>query len=202
MVNIDVDTLLARGSFVELTEADGVGIDLRYATRNNFMGRSLYGSFSRFLLHVDAAAKLRVAIRHLRLEHPNLRMLLLDGLRPNRIQRELWAAVHGTPQQSYVGDPTIGSIHGFGLAVDLTLTDETGLELDMGTAFDAFTTLSEPQLETQHLAAGALQPDQIANRHRLRNTMMVAGFEPIPIEWWHFDAISAETVRGRYPLID
>ena len=197
----DIGAMIADTDFVEITEADGVRIDIRCASTNNFLGRNLYGSFDRFLLHRIAADKLLRAVDLLAAEKPGLRLLLLDGLRPNRIQHVFWEAVRGTPQQIYVGDPEIGSIHGFGLAVDLSLVDEHGRELDMGTPFDGFTALVEPRLEAEFLASGALSASQIDNRLLLRKVMTQAGFHVLPIEWWHFDALPSDQVRGRFSLI-
>ena len=198
----DLEELLADGAFVELTEADGIAIDLRYAGQNNFLGRSLYGCFIRLILHVNAAEKLRAAVAHLERSRADLRLSVLDGLRPNRIQRQMWATVVGTPEQIYVADPHIGSIHGFGLAVDVTLIDEARRELDMGTPFDTFEPLAEPQREAEHLASGALTAAQVANRELLRNTMLTAGFHPIALEWWHFDALLPEQVRSLHRLVE
>ncbi len=188
--------------YVELGPADGLLVDLRYATTNNVLGRNLYGAFDRLLLHAVAADKLRGAVRLLAEAAPDRRLLVFDGLRPNRIQRLFWAAVVGTPQQPYVADPAIGSLHSFGFAVDLTLASVAGAELDMGTPFDDFTPLAEPQRETDFLAQGRLTEEQVANRRLLRRVMEGAGFLSLPIEWWHFDALPGETVRYRYRLVE
>ena len=188
--------------FVELGPADGLLIDLRYASANNIIGRNLYGSFDRLFLHPIAAAKLRAAACLLAERRPDLRLLVFDGLRPNRIQRLFWERVRGTPQQPYVADPAIGSLHGFGLAVDLSLADAGGRELDMGTAFDDFTPLAEPRREQALLAEGSLTQAQVADRRLLRAVMESAGFLHLPIEWWHFDALPGDAVRAGYLLVD
>jgi zinc D-Ala-D-Ala dipeptidase len=153
-------------------------------------------------LHPIAADKLRGAVDNLARERPGWRLLVFDGLRPNRIQRLLWEAVKGTPQQPYVGDPTIGSIHAYGFAVDLSLADEGGREIDMGTPFDDFSPLSEPQREAEFLAAGRLTARQVENRALLRRVMTEAGFHPLPLEWWHFDALPPAEVRARFTLVE
>lgn len=187
---------------VALDDTDGLVVDLRYASTNNFLGRNIYGSFDRLLLHAIAAAKLRDAVARLASRRPNLKLLVFDGLRPNRVQQVFWEHVRGTDQQKYVGDPAIGSVHGFGLAVDLSLVGSDGVELDMGTPFDDFTLLAEPQLEQDFLAAGALNAAQVANRAVLRAVMVDAGFIPLPFEWWHFDALPADAVRRDFRLVE
>ncbi|XLM23276.1 D-alanyl-D-alanine dipeptidase, partial [Chromobacterium piscinae] len=67
-----------------------------------------------------------------------------DALRPGRVQRVLWDIVKDTPQRVYVADPARGSIHSFGMAVDLTVEDGQGRELDLGTGFDDFTERAQP----------------------------------------------------------
>jgi zinc D-Ala-D-Ala dipeptidase len=197
----DADALLRAGSFVELTTADGIAIDLRYATAANFTGRPVYGGFDRLILHRIAADKLRRAVSELAARSPGWRLLVFDGLRPNRIQQIFWDTVRGTPEQAYVGDPAQGSVHGFGLAVDVSLVDATGREVDMGTPFDDFTPRAEPRHESALLAAGELTTAQVDRRLLLRRVMEVAGFTPIPIEWWHFDALPPDEARTRFTLI-
>ena len=58
---------------------------------------------------------------------------MLDALRPQRVQEALWAALQGTPAACYLAPPERGSIHSFGMAVDVTLIDADGAEFDMGT---------------------------------------------------------------------
>ena len=188
--------------FVDMTEADGITVDLRYAGTNNILGRNIYGSYDRLLLHEIAAAKLAAAASLLAERRPGLKLLVFDGLRPNRVQRMFWALVRGTDQERYVADPEIGSVHGFGLAVDLSLADAAGAELDMGTPFDDLTPLAEPRLEPHHLASGALTQAQVENRLVLRGVMEQAGFITLPIEWWHFDAVPAEEARARFRLVE
>ena len=187
---------------VALDDTDGLVVDLRYASTNNFLGRDIYGSFDRLLLHGIAASKLRHAVALLARSWPDLKLLVFDGLRPNRVQRLFWELVRGTDQERYVGDPAVGSVHGFGLAVDLSLVGSDGVELDMGTAFDDFTPLAEPQREQGFLAAGALSEAQVGNRAVLRTVMVEAGFIPLPIEWWHFDALPADAVRRTFRLVE
>ena len=193
--------LRARG-FVEVGSAPHLVIDLRYATADNFLSRPVYGNFDRLFLHPIAAEKLRIAAALLGARASGHRFIVFDGLRPNRIQRLMWRTVERTPKQIYVGDPAVGSIHGYGLAVDLSLLGSDGRECDMGTPFDDFSPLAEPRREAAFLKAGALSATQIADRHLLREIMVAAGFHPIAVEWWHFDALPPDLVRHHFPLIE
>ena len=187
--------LASSTEFVEITERDGVKLDLRYATARNFTGRNLYGGFRRLYLHGIAAEKLRRAVGILRRSHPGYRLLIFDGLRPRSVQWQLWEAVKGTPKRTYVANPSVGSLHNYGFSVELSIVDDSGQELDMGTAFDDFRPLSQPRYERRFLAEGTLTREQVENRRILRRTMQQAGFRQLSNEWWHFDALPKAEVR-------
>jgi D-alanyl-D-alanine dipeptidase len=184
--------------FRHLTSIAGIAIDLRYASNNNFVGRDLYSPFDCAWLHRDAAEALERVVARLRQRRPGLTPLVLDALRPQRVQQQLWDALDGTGLQMYLANPARGSIHSYGMALDITLLDEHGRELDMGTGFDDMTDLSHPALEEGFLVAGKLTDEQIANRRLLREAMLEAGFFGINTEWWHFDCGDRELVRATY----
>lgn len=184
-----------QGEFVRLQDVPGISVDLRYASANNFVGRVLYADLDCAWVHRDAAAALAQASAWLLRTHPDLRLLVLDALRPHRIQEELWQHLEGTDLRQYLADPARGSVHSFGLAVDVTLVDAQGGELDMGTGFDDLSELSHPDLEELHLRQGRLTPTQIANRQALRSAMCENGFRGIHSEWWHFDFGDREAIR-------
>ena len=77
---------------------------------------------------------------------------MLDALRPQRVQASIWADVAGTPMQAYFADPLRGSIHSFGMALDVTLLDSEGDECDMGSGFDEMSLRSHPAMHAEHLA--------------------------------------------------
>jgi len=188
--------------YVDLAGVDGIAIDLRYATTNNFVGENLYGSFNRAFLRRTAAEKLSRAVENLRKVNPKYRFVIFDALRPRSVQTILWDKVKGTDRQKYVANPKSGSIHNFGFAVDLSVLDEDGRELDMGTPFDAFTPLAEPRKEREFAAEEKLTTAQLKNRKILRRAMEEAGFHQLPDEWWHFDALPASEVRGKYQIVE
>jgi D-alanyl-D-alanine dipeptidase len=194
--------LQSDSSYADLSAIPGVAIDLRYASTNNFTGVNLYGPFNRAFLHVAAAKKLRAAAINLQKARPGFKLLVLDALRPGSVQKELWDKVKGTAMQSYVMNPAKGSIHSFGFAVDITVIDMEGKELDMGTAFDTFDNLSQPKFEEKFVREGRLTDAQLRNRHLLRNAMLDAGFTQLPIEWWHYEAEAADIVRKQYKIIE
>ena len=133
---------------------------------------------------------------------PGHRLLLLDALRPHRVQIELWDFLDGTGLRQYVADPARGSIHSFGMALDATLIDAGGGELDMGSGFDEMNELSHPRLEARHLASGALTPAQLRARELLRSALGAGGFRGIDNEWWHFEMLDREHLRRHFVRID
>jgi D-alanyl-D-alanine dipeptidase len=188
-------------AFRHLSSIAGIAVDLRYAGPDNFVGRNLYAPLDCAWLHRDAAAAIERVVAWLAQHAPGHRALLLDALRPHRVQEELWDALAGTSLQMYLAPPERGSIHSFGMAVDITLLDPSGQALDMGTAFDDMTELSHPALEAGHLASGELSAAQVANRQLLRDAMHQAGFTGIKTEWWHFDCGDRVAVRRDYTRV-
>jgi D-alanyl-D-alanine dipeptidase len=187
--------------FRHLSTIAGIAVDLRYAGPDNFVGRDLYTPLDCAWLHRDAAAAVERVVAYLAQRAPGHRILLLDALRPHRVQEQLWAALAGTDLQMYLAPPERGSIHSFGMAVDITILDPSGRELDMGTGFDDMTELSHPVLEARHLASGDLSAAQIAHRQLLRDAMFQAGFVGINSEWWHFDCGDRVLVRRDFTKV-
>jgi len=196
-----MEDLASHEGFRHLSTIAGLFVDLRYGGNDNFVGRNLYGDLDCAWLHRDAACALEAALATLKLERPDLSMIVLDALRPQRVQEALWKALEGTPLTMYLANPVVGSIHSFGMAVDISLVDTEGRELDMGTAFDDLTERSHPAFENRFLAEGRLTHDQIANRLLLRKVMTQHGFHGISTEWWHFDHGDRQRVRAGYPRV-
>jgi D-alanyl-D-alanine dipeptidase len=184
--------------FRHLSTIEGIAVDLRYATSNNFVGRDLYSPFDCAWLHRDAADALEKVVAFLSQARPGAKALVLDALRPQRVQQQLWDALAGTDLQMYLANPERGSIHSFGMALDITILDEEGDELDMGTGFDDMSELSHPRLEPEMLARGEITEQHIANRQLLRDAMFQAGFQGINTEWWHFDCGDRNVVRETF----
>ncbi len=146
--------------------------DLRYAKENNFTQKVIYKK-EICLIHKDALVLLERAIE-LALRQ-NLRLKIFDAFRPKAAQEKLWQLC---PNDKYVMPPSKGSVHTRGIAVDLTLVDANGNDLDMGSSFDDFT-------EKSH--HGYNHPPLInMNRYLLLGIMTTAGFDFFYNEWWHY----------------
>lgn len=170
---------------VEITApAFDVDIALAYATPANITGQPVYRN-ARCYLNGEAA---RLLARAIELAAPlGLRFRILDALRPVEAQWALWNA---DPNPEFLADPRKGSPHSRGAAVDLTLIDGEGRELDMGTAFDAFTPLS-------HHGRADVSVTAQRNRFLLMGLMTAAGWDFYRNEWWHYQLFDAR----RFPLV-
>lgn len=148
-------------------------LDLRYATSDNFMDQQIYDC-GRCFLEKDTKRRLDSVAIELRKE--GYRLLLFDCFRPLPFQQKLWDI---KPSANYVTPPWKGSMHNRGLAIDLSLEDSTGTQVDMGTSFDFF----GPKAHSMYQG---LPKKIIENRKRLRSAMKKHGFTGIRTEWWHF----------------
>lgn len=191
-----------RKEFVRLEESKEVKILLKYASSDNFMRENLYGEFKSCYLHRDAFEKFQKAVARLKAIKPSWKFVLYDCLRPRSIQYRLWEKVKGTSQEPYVANPEKGSIHNFGFALDLSLLDVTGRELDMGTGYDDFTPLAQPSLEQKYLKSGKLTLEQVSNRKLLREIMISSGFIQRSNEWWHYDALPQSIVHKKFQIVE
>jgi D-alanyl-D-alanine dipeptidase len=182
-----------------------IKVDLKYSTTDNFIKEDVYGDLERAYLQPMAAEKLIKANKFLKQEKPNYTLLVYDGARPRSVTKIFWARMSHLPynrREDFVADPAKGSIHNFGCAVDLTIADERGRALDMGTIFDFFGQEAEPRREAAMLIAGKLTPQQLENRKLLRRVMKKAGYTSIETEWWHYNAMSREKAKAKYGFIE
>ena len=200
-LTLRVEDLALSPDFRPLQGLRGVAHDLRYVGSNNFAGVSLYGQLDCAWLRREAAEALESAALWLHEHHPGWRILVLDALRPQRVQEAIWRDVVGTPAQSYFANPVSGSIHSWGMAVDATLQDASGAEIDMGSGYDEMHERSHPELHAQLLASGALQPHHVRRRGLLLQAMVHGGFQGIGNEWWHFDLGDRQQVRRTLPRV-
>ena len=201
-MSIRCEDVFSHPDFRRLSSLASIAVDLRYASERNFVGRDLYGELDCAWLHREAASGLEQAVARLAEVAPGHRLLVLDALRPHRVQIQLWEFLDGTGLRQYAADPARGSIHSFGMALDATLGDGEGRELDMGSGFDEMIELSHPRLEARHLASGALTPAQHRARELLRGALGAGGFRGIENEWWHFEMRDREHLRRHFARVD
>ena len=149
-------------------------VDMRYATDDNFTKKRLYDSNTCFL-RKSTAVKLDAVQK--KLQGMNLGLKVWDCYRPLAVQRIFWAIL---PDERYVANPETGSRHNRASAVDVTLVDSQGKELQMPTGFDDFSPRAGHHYQD-------LPDHAIRNRELLKALMEKAGFIPLSEEWWHYD---------------
>ena len=159
------------GDLVNIKEVNPhIVVDMKYATEDNFTRKRLYDSNTCFL-RKSTASKLDAVQR--KLEGMNLGLKVWDCYRPLAVQRIFWAIL---PDERYVANPEKGSRHNRASAVDVTLVDNQGKEVQMPTGFDDFS--PRAHYHYQDL------PDQaIRNRELLKGLMEKAEFIPLSEEW-------------------
>lgn len=185
---------------VEITDMEGIRMDLRYATFNNVTGHDMYCGIQRAFIHKDALVKLKRALSIIEKELPGYSLVIFDAARPMYAQAVLKSAVAGTPYSHFVSSGKTGGLHNYGLALDLGLADSLGVLLDMGTDFDSFERCAGIVGEADALKSGRLTRLQIDNRNLLRKIMKRAGWVMLPSEWWHFNAFTRAYTKEHYPL--
>jgi D-alanyl-D-alanine dipeptidase len=174
---------------VELkTMIPGIVYDLRYATTNNFMRRLMYPENTKITFMRLPAAEALQKIQN-DLNEKGFGLKVFDAYRPYSVTVKFWELVH---DERYVANPSKGSGHNRGIAVDLTIINlKTGKELNMGTGFDNFT-------DSAHQTFTKLPEEILQNRGLLRSTMEKYGFKAFETEWWHFFLDNG----GRFEILD
>ena len=174
---------------VELVALDpSLRLDIRYATKENFVGRAVYPQARAFLQRPAAEA---LVAAHRALAPQGFGLLIFDGYRPWSVTKLFWDL---TPpaQRAYVADPREGSKHNRGCAVDLSLFAlDTGREVAMPSAYDDLS-------ERAHPDYGGGTEEQRRHRGVLRRAMEAQGFTVEPNEWWHFNYRDWR----HYPILD
>lgn len=163
---------------VELTTLDpAIHLDIRYATTNDFLGTPVYTQARAFMQRPAAEALVRALHK---LEPLGYGLLIHDAYRPWYVTKIFWDA---TPPEGkiFVADPSQGSRHNRGCAVDLTLYDRvTGKPIEMPGTYDEMSPRSFPD----YPGGTSLQR---WHRDLLRRAMESEGFTVYEHEWWHFD---------------
>ena len=170
-IELQIDT----SAFVNLKNfSSDFVFEMKYATSDNFLKESVYPCAECFLQaktvkHLLEANKEFMAMGY--------RIKIYDCYRPKSIQRKMWKIV---PDANYVANPKKGSIHNRGGAVDITLVDSLGVELDMGTKFDFFGE------EASHNYLN-LPENILKNRLLLKEIILKNNFKSFDSEWWHYN---------------
>ncbi|PIB22800.1 M15 family metallopeptidase [Maribacter sp. 4G9] len=174
---------LADTTFIRLADYSAdFAYDMRYATENNFLKAKVYDCAECYT-RVKTAKALIAANKDFM--EKGVKIKFYDCYRPNSVQYKMWKIV---PNPQYVANPVKGSIHNKGGAVDITLVNMDGEELNMGTDFDFFG-------KRAYHDTSDLPQEILDNRKLLKETMEKHGFWSIRTEWWHYNLSSASNEK-------
>lgn len=174
-VLLDINQEKDENAFVNLKNySNDFVFDMKYATPDNFLKEQVYPCDECFLRVKTIKALLQANQAFI---EKGYRIKLYDCYRPLAIQKKMWKIV---PNPTYVANPKKGSIHNKGGAVDITLVDSMGVELNMGTGFDFF----GPEAGHNYTNLSA---EILANRQLLKVIMLQYNFKSFDSEWWHYN---------------
>ncbi|SFH11060.1 M15 family metallopeptidase [Pedobacter insulae] len=161
---------------IEIKEAiPTITLDIRYATKNNFMKQVMYKQ-PRAFARKPVVEQLKIIQAELAKKGYGLK--IFDAYRPYAVTVAFYEKAS---DKNFVANPAKGSKHNRGCAVDLTIIDlKTGKDVPMPTPYDSFAPEAAPHFND-------LPPAIIKNRDFLISTMQSHGFKVIYNEWWHFD---------------
>ncbi|MGH2665638.1 M15 family metallopeptidase [Flavobacterium sp.] len=166
-------------SFVNINDySSDFILDMKYASEDNFLKTKVYDCPSCYLRLKTVKALIDA---NKKFNKKGYRIKIFDCYRPLDVQKKMWSII---PDVNYVANPSRGSIHNRGGAVDITLVDENGQELNMGTPFDFF----GPESSHDY---GNLPEDVLKNRKLLRKIMRRFNFESYDSEWWHYNLVGS-----------
>ncbi len=153
--------------------------DMKYATDDNFLKAKVYECAECYLRLKTVKAMMKANAKFMKM---GFRIKLYDCYRPLDIQKKMWTIVSNP---IYVANPSKGSIHNRGGAVDISLVDKNGVELNMGTSFDYF------GIEASHNNKN-FSKEILDNRKLLKKVMLQNNFQSFDSEWWHYNMKNAK----------
>ena len=197
-MNQDIIESNDSSDFVLLTDViPEVILEMRYFTTYNFVGERIDGYEEPIALLTKEAANILKQVSD-ELLKKGYRLKIYDAYRPRKAVSHFlrWADDINDQRMKEYFYPNFdkanifkenflakNSSHTRGSTVDLTLFDmKTGKDVDMGSPFDFFGTISNPDYEE-------LTKEQLTNRNLLKDAMINHGFKQSPREWWHFTLI-------------
>ena len=180
-----------------------IAVHIVYATADNFVGEVMYDDLTEAWLLPEAAEKVVKAQQLLREKHPGYTLIIYDAARPMSVQRRMWSVAVRTGKQYYVANPANGGgLHNYGAAVDVSILDERGKPLPMGTEYDHLGPEANTDRESELMRTGKITQTELDNRLLLRTIMREAGFRTVTSEWWHFNHCTRAEAIAKYELID
>ncbi len=199
---VDVEQTFLSAGLVDVSSiAPDIKVKLVNSSRKwNVFKQDFYGGLEKAYLLEAVAVKLAEAQKILSSKYKGYRLLIMDAARPNSVSKVMYQEVKGTEFEVFVANPSTGSMHNYGAAVDITIIDSEGKMLDMG--FNPFySTKTGVILSYVWSKIRKLTDEQKSNRGLLKRIMVQAGFHPLKHEWWHFNGFTKAYTRKNFKMI-
>ena len=199
-----VESIFQKAGLIDINKIDSsIQVDLVNSNpANNFFREDYYQGLNKAYLRKNVALKLAKAQSILKSKNSDYSLLILDAARPRSVSQKMYDKMKGTKFERYVANPKKGSMHNYGIAVDISIATNDGTQLDMGfTPF--FKNDIQIYLQFIKMKVGFdLSKEQKKNRKLLSDAMKEAGFLPLSFEWWHFNGIEKNLARKKYQIIE
>ncbi|MES9930337.1 MAG: M15 family metallopeptidase [Candidatus Thiodiazotropha sp. 6PDIVS] len=200
----NVENKFRSAGLVDVTTIDSsIEVDLVNSDADkNFFQKDFYGGMNKAYLRKRVAKKLSKAQRLLKKEKPIYSLQVLDAARPRSVSRLMYETMKGTRFEKYVANPKNGSMHNYGIAVDITIIGQNGERLDMGPSPFYKSHVAIYWQYFLNKMGFELSHEQKSNRALLKRVMLKAGFYPLSHEWWHFNGMEKSDARNTYSIIE
>lgn len=200
----EIEKIFIAAGLVDVSKIDStIKVDLVNSDEDkNYFDENFYDGLDKAYLREEVAIKLSKAQKELQKRKPGYSLQILDAARPRSVSRKMFEKMKGSAFEKYVAHPKKGSMHNYGIAVDLTIVGENGKKLDMG-----FTPFYKSKMAIYWAYAKkkmgfGLSDKQKNNRKLLADVMKKAGFLPLSFEWWHFNGMAKDLARKKYSIIE
>ncbi|MES9992799.1 MAG: M15 family metallopeptidase [Candidatus Thiodiazotropha sp.] len=204
LVANDIEERFLEAGLIDVNVIDSsIKVDLVNSDpKKNFFEEDFYSGLDKAYLRKEVAVLLAKAQEILKKEKPAHSLQVLDAARPRSVTRAMYEKMKNTRFEKYVANPDKGSMHNYGIAVDITIVDENGNRLDMGPSpfYSSHTKLYWHYFLKQ--AGFEISANQQQNRDLLKRVMTKAGFYPLSHEWWHFNGMKKSEARRIYSIIE
>lgn len=176
---------------VDLSQYD-VKVSMKLSTNDTSINQPFY-TRNLCMLQYDTVLMLKKAID--RFKRDGYTVVIYDAYRPTSVQQKWFDVVR---VHKWVADPSrgFGGVHDRGTAIDMSLIDKAGNEVEMPTPMHTFTEDSARTSENMTETARA-------NMNYMANVMVACGFTYINSEWWHFqNRNTADYLPTDHPIDD
>ena len=200
----EIEQKFLKAGLIDVNTIDtSIKVDLVNSDQDkNFFEENFYGGLDKAYLRKAIAVKLSKAQSILKNVRPGYSLQVLDAARPRSVSRAMYEKMKGTKFEKYVANPKKGSMHNYGIAVDITIIDDKGNRLDMGPSpfYSSHATIYWNYF-LKKMGFG-ISSEQQKNRDLLKHVMLKAGFHSLAYEWWHFNGMEKSNARSAYSIIE